>query len=83
MSHLVSSCSEWYEAVFKLLLDNGAKVNGCNVDRDPLSVAIKNGHKKIVELLLSIEGINVNIGNKIGNISLHIASITIRVKLRK
>ncbi|WGJ62752.1 ankyrin repeat domain-containing protein [Wolbachia endosymbiont of Frankliniella intonsa] len=66
-----------------MLLDNGPKVNGCNVDRDPLSVAIKNGHKKIVELLLSIEGINVNIGDKIGNTPLHIAAITGRKEIAR
>ncbi|MGL9725747.1 MAG: ankyrin repeat domain-containing protein [Wolbachia sp.] len=61
-----------HKAVAKLLLDNGAEVNSYGI---ALSIAINNGHEKIVELLLSIEGIDVNISNQLGNTLLHVAAV--------
>ncbi len=64
-----------HAAVVKLLLDNGAKVNGCNTSMNPLCVAINNGHDEVAQLLLGVEGVDVNIGNQLGNTPLHIAAM--------
>ncbi len=64
-----------HEAVVKLLLDNGAKVNGCDTSMNPLCVAVNNGHDEVAQLLLSVEGVDVNIGNQLGNTPLHIAAM--------
>ncbi|UIP92246.1 ankyrin repeat domain-containing protein [Wolbachia endosymbiont of Anopheles demeilloni] len=72
-----------HAAVVKLLLDNGAKVNGCDTSMNPLCVAINNGHDEVAQLLLSVEGVDVNIGNQLGNTPLHIAAITGRKEIAR
>ncbi|CZS75070.1 unnamed protein product [Fusarium graminearum] len=62
------ACEEGYEAIAKVLLQNGALVTEANLAR-----IIKNGHLEILKMLLK-KGVDVAAADKDGRTPLHLAS---------
>jgi ankyrin repeat protein len=75
---LCKTSGDNHEAVFKLLLKNGAEVNPKNGFRYPvLCHPSLHGHESVVKLLLQIDA-NINTKNKQGRTALYWAAIMAR-----
>jgi len=71
---LIEASGEGRTQIVQLLLDDGVDVNMKGFDNTALALAIKVGHEDIVQLLLGVEGIDINEQNRRRDTALTLAS---------